>query len=541
MKRILAVILSFVMIMFSSGILTGCKSNEQIKSKAVLDNWSQYRYKDTVTLKVAMCQANNYWDMTDNALIDLIYNALNIKIETEWCLTWSEYDEKVKLASATNSLPDAFVCHSYDLFAKMAEAGQLKDLTNCYNSDDGKWLSDIYKSYGTNSPLLSSTFNNMIYSIPSTTFSGQHAMLWIRKDWLDALNLDVPSTLEDVFNVARAFVNNDPDGNGKKDTIGLPYNRWMLGINNSSRHIDPIYNALGAFPNKWLLDKNGDVYYGTVAPEMKKALSTVLSAVQEGIIDPNCEGQDEISSGICGIYFGPWWSPGGELSTIHETEPDAEWICTSAPLNSDGQYVTARFSSSDWGTGGVVVNKDCPNPESVFRVMKLCRALFDGDAEVFKAFGQDELPQGFSEPFNVQIQNDNGLYQINEKLLEIGETADPSALNTTDRKKYDMYQQYINDPLSMKSEDWATIYSQLVGIPETKNSKLVYKDSAIYDLPAEINEAFGDFYVYSLNAIHDILTGVKTLDAFDQLVVDYKAMGGTEVESMIEEYLSKSS
>ncbi len=37
----------------------------------------------------------------------------------------------------------------------------------------------------------------------------------------DKLGLDVPKTLDDVVEVARAFKNDDPDGNGVDDTWGL--------------------------------------------------------------------------------------------------------------------------------------------------------------------------------------------------------------------------------------------------------------------------------------------------------------------------------
>lgn len=46
------------------------------------------------------------------------------------------------------------------------------------------------------------------------------AMFW-RKDWLDKLGLEVPKTLDDYEKVLTAFVEEDPDGNGKKDTAGL--------------------------------------------------------------------------------------------------------------------------------------------------------------------------------------------------------------------------------------------------------------------------------------------------------------------------------
>ena len=42
-----------------------------------------------------------------------------------------------------------------------------------------------------------------------------------RKDWADNLGLSAPKTVDEFYEMARAFSEDDPDGNGKNDTIGL--------------------------------------------------------------------------------------------------------------------------------------------------------------------------------------------------------------------------------------------------------------------------------------------------------------------------------
>ena len=44
---------------------------------------------------------------------------------------------------------------------------------------------------------------------------------WINKNWLEKLNLAVPTTTEELKNVLIAFRDNDPNGNGQKDEIPL--------------------------------------------------------------------------------------------------------------------------------------------------------------------------------------------------------------------------------------------------------------------------------------------------------------------------------
>ncbi|MEK3917902.1 extracellular solute-binding protein [Paenibacillus sp. FSL H7-0331] len=58
-------------------------------------------------------------------------------------------------------------------------------------------------------------------------------LLFIRMDWLKKLNLQVPATTDDLFKVAKAFREQDPDGNGMQDTYGINLSFTADGIINS--------------------------------------------------------------------------------------------------------------------------------------------------------------------------------------------------------------------------------------------------------------------------------------------------------------------
>ena len=45
--------------------------------------------------------------------------------------------------------------------------------------------------------------------------------------------LDMPETLDDFYEVLKAFKEKDPDGNGKDDTYGMVVPKWM-GLGNGS-------------------------------------------------------------------------------------------------------------------------------------------------------------------------------------------------------------------------------------------------------------------------------------------------------------------
>ncbi|MBR1408615.1 MAG: extracellular solute-binding protein [Clostridia bacterium] len=59
---------------------------------------------------------------------------------------------------------------------------------------------------------------------------------FIRVDWLEKLGLEMPTTVDEYLEVARAFAKNDPDGNGVDDTYGTNLSGkgsvmidWMFG------------------------------------------------------------------------------------------------------------------------------------------------------------------------------------------------------------------------------------------------------------------------------------------------------------------------
>ncbi len=525
-----------------AGSLAGCgtKPGGGSSPSAELEAWKEYRYADPVTIKVGICNTGgDNWDMTNNPFLDLCRDVLNVNIEAAWNLAWAEHTEKVKLAAATDSLPDACLVFNYDLFLQMVENEKIADLSAAYNSKAGTFLREIYETYPDSAPIKEVTHGGKLYAFPSTTFNGQHAMLWVRQDWLDALNLDRPKTVDDVLNVARAFVNNDPDGNGQKDTIGLPYSRWKLGIVNQSSTMDPLYYALGAYPSKWFQDENGEVYYGTLTPEMKAAVGVVANAVKEGIIDPFTDGKAEISSGKCGMIFDAWWAPTGILTSIHESDPEADWVALTAPVNSEGKFVVPSESPIDLSSGLIVARAGFENTEAIARVMYLWRQLtVEKEEALVKAYKGEELPSGFKSPFNAQIGNQDTLYESYEKLVKLGETTDPASLNTSDRARYDLYQEYLANPAGMKTADWGSINASLVGQSRVKDPEIEYKTPCINMLNSKMIEVFGDFHGHEMDSIFSIVGGANELDAFDQLFADFETMGGRETANLIKDYLN---
>jgi putative aldouronate transport system substrate-binding protein len=129
----------------------------------------------------------------------------------------------------------------------------------------------------------------------------QYFAYYIRQDWLDKLGLKIPTNYDEYVNVLKAFTNNDPDGNGKKDTYGFS------AAGNSRFSLDfPEWPKNGLYAgfveNNLYVDGQTDLRVAKVADD-------VLTRMSEGVIDPDWflnKGQtniDKAVQGKVGIVF----------------------------------------------------------------------------------------------------------------------------------------------------------------------------------------------------------------------------------------------
>ncbi|MFH5181719.1 extracellular solute-binding protein [Paenibacillus sp. TAB 01] len=124
------------------------------------------------------------------------------------------------------------------------------------------------------------TKDGKIYGV-FTKFQGG-TMPIVRNDWLKKLNLPEPKTLDDYYKVLKAFTEQDPDGNGKKDTYGLS--------TAGTYELQGFFSAAGL--KQRYVEKDGklDVPYSTDAAI--PVYEWLNKLYKEGILDPNFATND---------------------------------------------------------------------------------------------------------------------------------------------------------------------------------------------------------------------------------------------------------
>ncbi|WP_348625210.1 hypothetical protein ABFT51_13610 [Paenibacillus peoriae] len=194
-------------------------------------------------------------------------------------------------------------------------------------------------------------------------------------DWLDRLGLKPPKTVDDLEAIAKAFVENDPDGNSKRDTIGLASSTGLYNdFNNSAFSFDltPIFAAYGSFPGYWL-SKDGKPVYGSVLPETKDALVKLREMYAKGLLDPELgirkEAEETVINGQAGMFFQGFYAGYWPLPSAWQNEPEANWQAYALPLDANGAYhVKVDNPSSSF----LVVRKGYAHPEAIILKLTIC-------------------------------------------------------------------------------------------------------------------------------------------------------------------------
>lgn len=126
------------------------------------------------------------------------------------------YEEKLNTSFATGSLPQVTYLKNSTTFVQMKEAikdGQFWEI--------GPLLSEFPNLNKLKPEILNNTkVDGKLYSLYIGRPLARQGMIY-RKDWADKLGLSAPANVDELFEMAKAFTEQDPDGNGQKDTIGI--------------------------------------------------------------------------------------------------------------------------------------------------------------------------------------------------------------------------------------------------------------------------------------------------------------------------------
>jgi putative aldouronate transport system substrate-binding protein len=306
---------------------------------------------------------------------------LNLQLTQLLVADQKDYENQINVRAASNNLPDLFMATSKAHVQKLAESGMLLDLTPYLDK-----LAD-YKNFAGADVLKKGIVNGKQYALPKAGQAVTHTY-WIRKDWLDALKLQPPTSIDELLNVAKAFTENDPDGNGKKDTFGL--------TGTALATFEPIYGAHGVSSAGAFFQKDGaevvNTYY---QPGMKDALAAVKKFLDAGVVDPEVisnkgtAARDKAFQGKVGIINSEWaqFMKEDAMKIWKDANPKAEWIQLAAPKGPSG-IANANSINIGAASGLFVIPKSLEGQqEKLNKIFEVLNYLSTEEGNLLVQFG----------------------------------------------------------------------------------------------------------------------------------------------------------
>lgn len=517
---IFMLVLSLVLILF-----TGCggkeisSSNETSQEKTDKSTDSQPKNKEeTSKEKIKMTWAAWVLGPVDNnsyaeQKLEEVFSDVDFEF---WAFERATWQDQINTRVAGGDIPDIIYRDSHGSVVDYAKQGVLAEVSIDLVKE---YAPNVYKAsldYG-EEVWLACNVDGINYGLPimQPAQTRPFTNAW-RKDWLDNVGITkVPETIEEFEEAFKKFVNEDPDGNGQKDTYGLSFR----GKDSGSHMFMAIMGAYGVFPGQWMLQSDGSVKWGMTTDGAKQALTTLNRWYKEGIIDPEFVTTDNAilkqkwANGKIGyMTFGTWYRliPGGEFyEALKAVDPNAEIIMGPAPKGPEG-----RYGYMNWGT--------------------ITSSI---------AFGKhlEKEPQKLQTAIQIidKIMSDKELYGN----IKYGKEGEHWARNP-EHNGVEPIAPY-ND-IQKTGTIGNNFFGSVVGIPEVQDFYARKDEHELYKYAISGNVKEGEDYFCWINLFVDpevskqaadagplaikwaidFITGAKPIDQFDQFVKEWEEAGG---------------
>lgn len=221
--------------------------------------------------------------------------------------TSSAVNEQFNLMIVSGDLPDIIAYGWMGVtggIQKYVDDNIIIDMTPYIDNGDMPAIAQMFDEY----PIVEKQIrqdNGCVYYMPIVR-KDDELRIWngpqIRVDWLEELNLEIPDTTDDLYNVLVAF----------KEAYGDNPNFYPMMAGSFMDESQGVGQLCFSFNTTWdfLTDPEGKtIKYGPIEPEFKEAIAYIRKLVEEGLLDPNyvTNVRDDIDaamvSGDAGFLF----------------------------------------------------------------------------------------------------------------------------------------------------------------------------------------------------------------------------------------------
>jgi len=279
--------------------------------------------------------------------------------------------------------------------------------------------------------------NGAFYAFPGYKESSGDfvsAMTSINKTWLDAVGAEMPTTVDELYEVLKLFATKDPNGNGVADEIP------MVGYDGHCSNLTEfITNAFVFCNDQYFFNAtDGQLWVPYITDEYRQALIYMNKLYNEGLLSPLTFTTASADNAAQTALFTPADQTaisgviaGHPILTMEQNNPVLYEYTGLAPLKDEtgkGGYAPIDPSTFEYYT---VITADCEDPVLAFRLLD------------FMCGQESSLRQRYGE-FGVDWEW--------AKEGDIGSTGDPAALREIDSSVYG----------SQNNQNWHSMYANIL-------------------------------------------------------------------------------
>lgn len=281
----------------------------------------------------------------------------NIHIEWIYGAT-SNYSEIRGAQWQSKNRPDAFfLWNPVNEVSKYGQSGTIADLSENITKYAPNYNAILAANPSYRSKAL---MNGKMYSFLSINDvpRDQTFKQFINQKWLKALNLTMPTTLEEYRNVLTHFKEDDPNGNGIPDEIPLSSASLY-----QSRNF--LMSAFG-HPTTGVEEQDGTIIYVPELEAYRQYLDYAHSLFSAGLLDNNTFTMDERALAAKGANVGSF--DGAAAYLIVGKDKDADYTAIP-PLLADSSVTKTWLGFNNVTPTALIVNSACPYQREIVRWM----------------------------------------------------------------------------------------------------------------------------------------------------------------------------
>lgn len=501
----------------AAGCLAGCGSGNQESTKAAEQKTEAAQAgqstqasastsapsapKENVTLKMVLVDEPNVTSthavLADTPWAKAWMEATGITLETQYLAD----DSAMNLLFASGDLPDII----YYNFSKYngGVANAIKDGIIEPINDYAAYAPDLMAILESNEDYMRTVCDTEGNIAGFPFIRGEDELLTflgviVRKDWLDDLGMEVPSTPDEIYEVLKAF-KEEKGAEVPFCTSGQLLQE--MGVGNGV--LTSGFNLVQGDYYR----KDGKVHYGYAEPEYKDVLTWLNKLYNEGLLDPNFQSVDKntyranIMNGLSGVSID--YGGGGLrncMNAMVETDPEYELVGAGPLVAKKGDMPMSTQRDNPIPGHYCVITPNCKNKEAAVEFLNYC---YTEEGSLLMQFGIEGVSYEYDE---------NGVIQLTELI-----TNHPDGI--TQSQAQAMYSRGVAEFSFVQRNSWNPHKQNREAVTQWSTS-----DAAKYKLPtliipdselSEYSKLTGDISTYVNEMFIRYVTGLESLDTFE--------------------------